>query len=251
VSQNETLQAHAKKYLARFVCGTGFVKYTSFIASQVDFFDYSSLTQYIDILRTILARSTEQTFHHLKYLAHTLCEGYHMYEQEGQLVKILGFFSRFQLTFFPPESLLNWFEFATAIIFASTSQLAGRVWKTTLKDTAVERTITLVKYDMDLMDYGIISDSAMDYASFLGPFASGLAFVTAVPPDLVELNTVKSLLLRVLNFFPYEAHLQALESLRRGREAEVPGDRLPDTGLRTGQSPSGCLVFLVHVGPRK
>jgi hypothetical protein len=206
MSQNEKLQANAKKYLAKFVCGTGFFKYTSFIASQVEFFDYNSLTQYIDILRIILASTIDQRFRHLEYVAHTLCQGYKMYKHEGQLaVKILGFLSRFQLAFLPPELLLGWFGFAIAIIFASISKLTGRVWKTTLKDTAVQRAITLVENDMNLMDYDIISDSAMNYSSFLGPFASALAFVTAVPPDLVELDTVKSLFPRVLNLFPYEA----------------------------------------------
>jgi hypothetical protein len=206
MSQNEKLQANAKKYLARFVCRTSFFKYTAYIASQIDFFDVATLSGYLEVLRLILVTANVTDLEHLHYAVLSISEGAKIYKWDPVLMtRVIAFFACFDLSFIPLPKLAPWFEFAIAIIIASLSSLTGVEWKTAIKPRTKARALELVEQHLSSMDYDIISDSAMDYGTFLAPFASALAFVTAVPPESVDLDVVRTLFPRVFDLFPYEA----------------------------------------------
>lgn len=157
-------------------------------------------------------RSKASSLAHLQYVVLTLLENLSDFQDDAELfIIILNFLSCFDLSFADIHLLRPCFLDAFAIVHASLSLLTGLQWDSRLDQQRLNKAIQMIENDMKSMNYDIISETAMDYAHFLAPFAASLKFVYALPTKIVQIKFIINLFNRTLNLFPYQSAMFALK----------------------------------------
>ncbi|OHS94352.1 hypothetical protein TRFO_11215 [Tritrichomonas foetus] len=211
MSTNDKLYNQASKVIAKIVNNTDFAKETLYIAKKCDFYDSFALNRILSILiASINLHNQKASLSHLNFLVKAILEILSDYQDDKELfITILTFFSCFDLSFVDISDLRPCFLDAFAIVHSSLSLLTGLQWDSKLDPAKLEVAMEMIQEDMKGMNYDIISETAMNYAHFLSPFAASLMFIYALPTKMVQLKFIINLFSRTLNLFPYQSALFA------------------------------------------
>ena len=206
LSKNEKLQAGAKKCLVRMVINTDFYRYTHQIANMIDYYETHSLIVYLDILTMIISSSKNKSIVHLNHVVLAVLEFMSFCTPDVDLLTVMmRFLSCFDLGFVPTQELQPCMLLATSVISASLVLSTGDHWETGLKLPMEEEITEMISNHMASMNYDIISETAMDYTKFLGPFAAALKLLAALPCKMLGRHFTKSLFEKTVNLFPLES----------------------------------------------